>query len=421
MQITIHRGIDQIGGCITEITTSSTRIFIDLGQNLPDNEGNINDPLATREAIAKLTDGVDAILYTHYHGDHVGLFNYVPKDIPQYIGKVAKEVCICKYTRLGFIKERKELSAEEVATLESMNPIVGGRSFKVKDIKITPYFVSHSAYESFMFLIEAEGKRILHTGDFREHSYLGKGLDSVLDKVGEVDVLITEGTMLSRADAPRHEYELQRDFARLMKQYKNLFVISSSTDLERLATIRAAHKESLPKTPFVTDDFQKQILTIFTDNLKSESPLWDFETVYDYRENNEKLIKWMNNEGFTMLVRCTDKYQDWLDNLLPQLDQNETAVVFSMWGEYINKGGKHAIKSYCDMVARFKNVERIHTSGHASAESLVTLCEMTSPRLAIIPIHSERSSNFLNLPISEVLKSRVVTKSTFVNSLEIII
>lgn len=48
MKITIHRGIDQIGGCITEIATNNTRILIDLGQNLPDNEGNINDPLATK-------------------------------------------------------------------------------------------------------------------------------------------------------------------------------------------------------------------------------------------------------------------------------------------------------------------------------------------------------------------------------------
>ena len=54
MKITIHRGIDQIGGCITEIATNNTRILIDLGQNLPDNEGNINDPLATKEEIEKL-------------------------------------------------------------------------------------------------------------------------------------------------------------------------------------------------------------------------------------------------------------------------------------------------------------------------------------------------------------------------------
>ena len=31
MQITIHRGTHQIGGCITEIATASSRIFIDMG------------------------------------------------------------------------------------------------------------------------------------------------------------------------------------------------------------------------------------------------------------------------------------------------------------------------------------------------------------------------------------------------------
>ena len=37
MTITIHRGLDQIGGCITEISTATSRIFVDMGQNLPGN------------------------------------------------------------------------------------------------------------------------------------------------------------------------------------------------------------------------------------------------------------------------------------------------------------------------------------------------------------------------------------------------
>ena len=67
MKIVIHRGIDQIGGCITEIATDNTRILIDLGQNLPDGEGTVNDNLASREAIGEITQGIDAIFYTHYH------------------------------------------------------------------------------------------------------------------------------------------------------------------------------------------------------------------------------------------------------------------------------------------------------------------------------------------------------------------
>ena len=35
MSITIHRGLDQIGGCITEISTVTSRVFIDMGSNLP--------------------------------------------------------------------------------------------------------------------------------------------------------------------------------------------------------------------------------------------------------------------------------------------------------------------------------------------------------------------------------------------------
>ena len=34
MQITVHRGLNQIGGCIAEIATSSSRVFIDMGENL---------------------------------------------------------------------------------------------------------------------------------------------------------------------------------------------------------------------------------------------------------------------------------------------------------------------------------------------------------------------------------------------------
>ena len=39
MKITIHRGINQIGGCATEIQSGEDRIMIDLGGNLPGTEG----------------------------------------------------------------------------------------------------------------------------------------------------------------------------------------------------------------------------------------------------------------------------------------------------------------------------------------------------------------------------------------------
>ena len=39
MNIIVHRGTKQIGGMVTEICTESTRIFIDMGSELPDENG----------------------------------------------------------------------------------------------------------------------------------------------------------------------------------------------------------------------------------------------------------------------------------------------------------------------------------------------------------------------------------------------
>ena len=66
-----------------------------------------------------------------------------------------------------------------------------------------------------MFVIEAEGKCILHTSDFRVHGRLGAGF---FDKLKEfmagkkVDVLLIEGTMPGRLDEEvMSEEELQAE------------------------------------------------------------------------------------------------------------------------------------------------------------------------------------------------------------------
>lgn len=415
MKITIHRGINQIGGCITEIATKKARILIDLGQSLPDGEGVVNDNLANHEAIESLTKDIDAIFYTHYHGDHLGLFNFVPDSIPQHIGMVAKRVTLCKHQRLAFIKGRKEQSEKEIAKIEAMHIFEARQIIEVGDIKITPYFVSHSAYDAYMFLVEADGKRILHTGDFRGHGYLSKGLLPTIEKLilkqGKIDFLITEGTMLSKLDERvKHENELKREVDKLMKQYKNVFVLCSSTNMERLATFHAANKKMAVR-PFICDDFQKDILEIFTDSAGKKSPLFNFGNPYTFSAENTKLLSWIQDKGFCMLVRVTAKFNDYIDSLLPLLEKNDTVLIYSLWKEYINPQSKYADKRYLDFVDKFPNMREIHTSGHASAECLADVCNLANPTLGIIPIHSQNSSDYQKLPIREDLKEKIITES----------
>lgn len=75
MNIKIHRGLDQIGGCITEIRTDTSRVFIDFGQNLPGNSEPTTpeqDSRMVTEIIDRNMKGHQAVFYTHAHEDHVG-------------------------------------------------------------------------------------------------------------------------------------------------------------------------------------------------------------------------------------------------------------------------------------------------------------------------------------------------------------
>ena len=104
MIITIHRGINQIGGCITEIASASgTKILIDLGHNLPDGDNPSEDKYDNSANLSALLDGVKAVFYTHPHGDHVGFETEVAKKgINQYIGRISKELMLLLKGHLAY-------------------------------------------------------------------------------------------------------------------------------------------------------------------------------------------------------------------------------------------------------------------------------------------------------------------------------
>ncbi|MCM1310515.1 MAG: hypothetical protein NC301_05750 [Bacteroides sp.] len=86
MNITIHRGINQIGGCITELYTATSRIFIDMGDNLP-GENDLTDGEKRSFVNSLFANNIKkhgAVVYTHAHPDHIGMMAYVPMSVPQY-------------------------------------------------------------------------------------------------------------------------------------------------------------------------------------------------------------------------------------------------------------------------------------------------------------------------------------------------
>lgn len=397
MKITVYRGANQIGGCITGISTNHCEILIDFGSNLP---GNPKAEL-TDGQVREIVGNADAVFYTHYHVDHVGLHHLIPFGVKQYIGAGAKDVMLCKYEALNqFGKYDKQIEA-----VKNMSPYSANRRIDVGgkgEIFLTPYFVSHSAFDAYMFLIECEGKKILHTGDFRRHGYLGKSLFPTLEKlVGQVDILITEGTMLGRTQEPViTEYELQQNVTEILKEHKYVFALCSSTDLDRLASLHASCKKA--RRLFVVDKYQKAMLDLFSKYAGEHSPLYRFEPFKLINFSTKNVRKKLSREGFLMPVRGGSL--PLVKSMMGVYDDEHPWLIYSLWGGYAEENKEYSnenvikIRKLFDGRLHDGTKDGVHTSGHADVHTLAEVCKVVNPRIGVIPIHKDECAAFEALP-----------------------
>lgn len=366
MQIIIHRGTHQIGGVATEIRTAATRILIDMGDELSLEENSTSAPLSI-PGVTDANGNCAAVLFTHNHGDHVGQLRNIRDGIPLYMGGFAKDVLRATLP---------EADAAMKIRMEQAKTFVPGERFQIGDMLITPFSVDHSACDSYMFLIEADGKKVLHTGDFRIHGFRGKGLPKILDKlIGKVDVLIIEGTTLSRTDTqPLTERELQQKVKAYMEQYKYVFVLCASTNLERICALSKA----VPRGKyFICDKYQNRLLDLMQQHWGDFSPLYRNIKKTTYGEN---LLSEFRKKGFLMAVRDNRRFRA----IIRKFNPDQSIILYSMWNGYRTKSGS-SIPDFLNLAGRWKP---LHTSGHAAQKDIQMVIKKVNPDL-IIPIHTD--------------------------------
>lgn len=377
MKIVIHRGTHQIGGIATEISTESTRIIIDMGEELSVDPDFVPEKLQ----ISGVTDNngkCDAVLFTHYHGDHIGQMKHVRREIPLYAGPLAKDIMLMSAEHS--YKKDDELCSR----IKTVMTFDAGVPFFIGDIKITPYSIDHSACDSYMFLLESGGKRILYTGDFRMHGIRGKAIPKILDKlVHKVDVVITEGTTLSRKDSkPETEHELQQRVKEYMTQYKYVFVLCASTNLDRVfAFARAVARGKY----CICDEYQETLLKQVTKHWSGLSPFYAFPKICKYKDD---LLPGLQKRGFLMFVRANRKFE----NIISKFDPSQSIILYSMWDGYRTKQGSN-IPDFLSLAGTW---EALHTSGHASADDIKMLIEKTNPEV-VVTIHTEAPERLKDL------------------------
>lgn len=363
MQIKVYRGTHRIGGCVIGIFAGKNRILIDMGKSLADTKGKMPDDKLI------IGDSYDAVIFTHYHKDHIGLMEYIAPKVPLYIGEEAREI----YLQAKSTESEPSL----LKRIETMHTYKDGVSFQVGDIRITPILTDHSAFDAYMLLIEGEGKAILHTGDFRLHGIKG---DSVLPKLSQyrrkIDVMITEGTNLSyKNPITCPEEDLGRAAEILMERFAYTFVLCGQTDFDRIAVF---HKAAEKKEKFFCDLHQMKLLENIKEESKEAFPLYGFERAEIYLQQPAEIP-----ESFCMMVRKEKAFQEIVKPYTEKYPE-KSLMIYAVPEGYLKKH-KSAIEK---IFGGFPYQIKLHTSGHASEEAIWAAAQTVQPK-KVIPIHTE--------------------------------
>lgn len=397
MNITIHRGTNQIGGCVTEYEFHGWRLFVDFGEQLP------GAPVSAQPLeVDGLTCGdisKSTLLITHYHGDHIGKIAELPSELPIYMGKIARDIASELSEHLSSVNETQAKIAKRLTEVRTFKP---GKQFIVGDFKIMPIGIDHSAFDAYAFRIEdAKGLRVFHTGDCRTHGFRNKTLSEVIAKyIGHVDYVVCEATNVNRPDVTQlPERKLQQQFENEFRANKFNIVYLSSTNIDRLFGLY--HAALRANRPFYVDAYQKRIMDI----VEGRDPIWGKSKLYQYQWGRKPIVLHRRGNGF----RINDKFKDDLekrgyvliartnarfDKLIEQMPTTNGKKYLSMWNGYVNP----SMSAYNPALAKSLGSDFVplHTSGHCDMKSLEELIALLAPK-TIIPIHTDNPQAFATL------------------------
>lgn len=398
MKITIHRGTEQIGGCVTEYEYDNWRLFVDYGEQLP-GAAKSDKPLE----IEGLTEGdlsKSALLITHYHGDHIGKITELNTNLSIYMGKISRDI-IEKLS--DHLKTVDEASASLLKRLPMVNTFTPGNTFKFGPFTIIPITIDHSAFDAYAFNIEADNVKVFHTGDFRTHGFRSGKLPKLIDKfIGKIDYMVCEATNINRPDvAALPEHELQQKFKAAFKENKYNIVYLSSTNIDRLFALYHAAVETGRK--FIVDSYQKEMMDIVT----QRDNLWGKSRLYRYRDNEfdqpmvlmtdgvdflvtDKFKSLLEDKGYVLIARANPRF----DKLIDKLPGETKERYLSMWNGYLNPMTSAFNPKLAVSIG--KDYKYMHTSGHCDMNSLCYLVGLLHPN-AIIPIHTDNPEAFSEL------------------------
>ncbi|WP_186415480.1 MBL fold metallo-hydrolase [Pannonibacter sp. P2PFMT1] len=395
MRVRIHRGTKEIGGSCIELEAGCERLLLDLGLPLDGDPDDIS--------VHPTIDGLDgktalrALILSHGHLDHWGLAHLAGPELPVALGTATHRIFQAAAPFLP-----RSYVPENTLELRDRTPMSFG------PFKVTPYLVDHSAFDAYAFEVEADGKKLFYSGDFRAHGRKAALFEKlVANPPRNVDVLLMEGSTLGRLDAEHKfptETEIELKFIDLFKAIPGMALVAASAqNIDRMVSLYRACKRT--GRTLVIDLYAAEVLRA-TGNANIPQSDWPNMAVYvphyqrvriKQTERFDLLEPHKTNRIFAEDLKALAPKAAFLFRpaMLSDLDRAEclegAVAVWSQWDGYLKQEKGMQVSEALN--ARGIRLEHAHTSGHASIADLKRLAAALAPRM-LVPIHTFEPHRF---------------------------
>lgn len=394
MRVKIHRGCHEIGGSCVELVSQGKRLVLDVGKPLTAARDE-HIPLPDVPGLADGDPSLLGVLISHGHLDHYGLIDQVHPSVPVLCGRAAADIV----SAARFFSPGPTLTPTRC--FEDSVPITLG------PFTVTPILVDHSAYDAYALLVEADGRRLLYTGDLRGHGRKAACFERLLAAPPTgVGTLLMEGTHV-RADAlAEPSTPTERDVELAMRDTFRTtpgaaLVLSSAQNVDRLVTVYRAAKAA--GRTLVMDLYTA---TVAEATGRASIPRPGFPGVGVYLPRRQRsLIVCSGEFERAAAVRPFRVYPEQLQAdpsryvlLTPSSAARElldlgvlSTAVWSLWSGYLEEPSGQRLTSL--LSEHGVPCVQHHTSGHASISDLRRLVAAVKPE-HVVPIHTEGAHRY---------------------------
>lgn len=396
MKVCIHRGSKQIGGNCVEIESQGKRIVLDVG--VPLDEEPEDAPLPPVKGFKAPDPSLLGVFISHIHPDHCALAPRLPTGTTFLISQAGRDILAAAH-----------LFSPMGMTLDNYIPIEHRKPLTLGPFTLTHYLMDHSAFAAYSVLVEADGRRLFYTGDFRAHGRKGRLFDELIaDPPRNVDILIMEGTALGRSDIDTtcpSEKDLEDQFIELFRNTKGMpLVWFSGLNIDRIVTIFKACKRSGRR--LILDMYAAEILRA-TNNNNLPQAAWDEISIFLPKSQKARIVsekRFDVNNRYRQHRIYPDQFAEaaqssvmlFRPSMARDLDEadcegclKDARFICSMWRGYLEQDNHRPFR---DWLERHQiPLDLCHTSGHATPADLRIL-RQSFPNAQMVPIHTENPS-----------------------------